>query len=282
MTDDNMRMASFRIDKDLWAKFSAIAKRERYTVTEALTDYIQVCTGNDKLELSINTSNEAIDNDGVVVGNDAINTAIDKALSVRLDVLTHQEVRDIAAATIKDSIAFERLCDEAAVIKIAEKLVNSAFNPLSQAIAKLKAPGADFEQLVKAQIEPLADLLTELETYTQTQFKAVREELKQANSDRTVETSDAIDIPTIAPTIPKTDRDNEPEWVNTYNRRFYTKLVNDSELLNKVAEVIPQYPKDNSALADALVEVGLSKVDGTAFDSASISRIKKVVECLNP
>jgi hypothetical protein len=38
---------------------------------------------------------------------------------------------------------------------------------------------SEIEQLVKAQIEPLADLLTELETYTQNQFKAVREELKK-------------------------------------------------------------------------------------------------------
>jgi hypothetical protein len=65
------------------------------------------------------------------------------------------------------------------------------------------------------------------------------------------------------------------------NRRFYLKLVNNSELLNKVAQVIPRYPKDNSALAAALVEVGWSKGDGTAFDTASISRVKKVVECLN-
>jgi hypothetical protein len=91
------------------------------------------------------------------------------------------------------------------------------------------------------------------------------------------------DINSIAIPTPKakTFRDNEPEWVTTDNRRFYTKLVNDSELLGKVAEVIPQYPKDNSALATALVEVGLAKGDGTAFDSASISRIKKVVEHLN-
>jgi hypothetical protein len=51
--------------------------------------------------------------------------------------------------------------------------------------------------------------------------------------------------------------------------------------LGKVAEVIPQYPKDNLALAAALVDVGLAKEDGTAFDSASISRIRKVVEHLN-
>lgn len=98
MTDDNMRMASFRIDKDLWAKFSAVAKRERYTVTEALTDYIQICTGNDRLELSGNTSNDSVENDKLVVSNDTVlvdndvvslvNIAIDKALSTSLAPLT--------------------------------------------------------------------------------------------------------------------------------------------------------------------------------------------------
>ncbi len=50
--------------------------------------------------------------------------------------------------------------------------------------------------IVKSQIEPLADLITELETYTQNQFKAVREELKRATGDRSVTNTDAIAIPT--------------------------------------------------------------------------------------
>jgi hypothetical protein len=37
----------------------------------------------------------------------------------------------------------------------------------------------DIEPLIRAQVEPLADLITELETYTQLQFKAVRDELKK-------------------------------------------------------------------------------------------------------
>ncbi len=35
------------------------------------------------------------------------------------------------------------------------------------------------EELVKVNIEPLANLLAELETYTRSQFAAVREELKK-------------------------------------------------------------------------------------------------------
>jgi hypothetical protein len=69
----------------------------------------------------------------------------------------------------------------------------------------------------------------------------------------------------------------EPDWVNSDNRRFYAKLVNDPVVVGKVAEAIAQYPKDNKALATSLVEMGLHKNDGTALDSASMSRIKAVV-----
>ena len=65
------------------------------------------------------------------------------------------------------------------------------------------------------------------------------------------------------------------------NLRFYKPLSADGELLVKVTDSIAQHQKDNSALAVALVEVGLAKADGTPLDSASISRIKKVVERLN-
>jgi hypothetical protein len=57
--------------------------------------------------------------------------------------------------------------------------------------------------------------------------------------------------------------------------------VNDSELLAKVTNSIELHPTDNKALAESLVSVGLRKADGTALDSASMSRIKKVVFNLN-
>jgi hypothetical protein len=49
---------------------------------------------------------------------------------------------------------------------------------------------------LRGEVEALGELVTELETYTQNQFKAVREELKQATRDRTVENTESIAIPT--------------------------------------------------------------------------------------
>lgn len=72
-----------------------------------------------------------------------------------------------------------------------------------------------------------------------------------------------------------------PDWVTTDNRRFYKKLANDPVLVGKVMEAIAQHPKDNSALAESLVGVGLHKQDGTALDSASTSRIRTVASRLS-
>ena len=139
MTDDLMRMASFRIDRDLWAKFGAIAKRERLTVTDVLTDYIQRCTDNDRTEYAVNTVNTG--NDDIVntsnYDNDAVMTMVNTAIDNRVLPL------------------------------------------IESATARVASDDKALEDLVKVNIEPLADLLAELETYTQSQFAAVREELKK-------------------------------------------------------------------------------------------------------
>jgi hypothetical protein len=56
--------------------------------------------------------------------------------------------------------------------------------------------------------------------------------------------------------------------------------MNDPDLLVKVTESIELHPKDNADLARSLVSIGFQKADGTALDSASMSRIKKVVSQL--
>jgi hypothetical protein len=84
MTDDLMRMASFRIERDLWAKFGAIAKRERLTVTDVLTDYIQRCTDNDRTEYAVNTNND----DSVInhnYDNDKLDGSVITEINTRID-----------------------------------------------------------------------------------------------------------------------------------------------------------------------------------------------------
>jgi hypothetical protein len=76
-------------------------------------------------------------------------------------------------------------------------IVNAA---IAETLAKLDPLSNDAVMMtVKREITPLTESLSELETYTQDQFKAVREELKQATSDRTV-TTESIALLTTPPT----------------------------------------------------------------------------------
>jgi hypothetical protein len=139
----------------------------------------------------------------------------------------------------------------------------------------------DVEELIRTSIEPISESVTELEAYTQNQFIAVREELKKALSSGV---TDTIAQPgRVEMNLPSTKPrpESEPDWVTADNRRFYKKLVSDPVLVGNVIEAISQHPKDNSALAESLVMVGLHKQDRTALDSASTSRIRTVASRLS-
>lgn len=101
MTDDLMKMASFRIDRDLWAKFGAIAKRERLTVTDVLTDYIQRCTDNDRTEYAVNTGNDS----PVITDNydtDKLNDAVMMAVST-MSLLSKDDVSTMISTAIHNA-----------------------------------------------------------------------------------------------------------------------------------------------------------------------------------
>jgi predicted DNA-binding protein YlxM (UPF0122 family) len=170
--------------------------------------------------------------------------------------LTRHDVLDIVNTAIQETLSLLEIPNEETI----DRQIKSSI-----------------EELLKTNIEPLANLFAELETYTQSQFVTVREEFKKALIDR-VKSSDSI-----APTAPnqKQKPEGEPDWVNSDNRRFYSLLVEDSELLSKVTEAIARNNKDNAVLSKSLVEFGFYRKDGTGYDSASMSRIKGVVKNLN-
>ena len=114
---------------------------------------------------------------------------------------------------------------------------------------------------LKGEVEALGELIAEIQEYTQSQFAAVRDELKKALSDRAVIPTDAIAKAAPLPSKTKPN-ENEPEWVNSDNRGFYKKLVGNSELLDKVAEAIDSASGNNAVLAESLVRLGFHKQDG--------------------
>jgi hypothetical protein len=182
MAKNSKPILSVLIEEDKRTKFADLARRNNLSMGYLVNKAIDRMLETDSIDIYGDSTHTSVGNyvDSSVGGmnrtdieelvkSSIASTDIERLVKSYVDShnssagLTHQEVRDIAAATIKDSIAFERLCDEGAVIKIGEKLVNAAFNPLSQAVAKLEAPGADINGLVKAQVDPLVDMLGELE-----------------------------------------------------------------------------------------------------------------------
>lgn len=73
-------MASFRIDRQLWAKFGAIAKRERLTATDVLTYYIQRCTDKDKTDYGVSTDTDLVISTDTY-DTDKLNEAVRMAIS---------------------------------------------------------------------------------------------------------------------------------------------------------------------------------------------------------
>lgn len=101
-TEDNKMMASFRIDRELWAKFGKLVKSERLTATDVLTDYIQRCTDDNKSQYAINpstykvVSTDTYDtdklNDTVIM---MVNTAIEASLQSSVQIMIESALEPI-------------------------------------------------------------------------------------------------------------------------------------------------------------------------------------------
>ncbi len=133
MTDDLMRMASFRIDREMWAKFSAIAKRERLTVTDVLTQYIQRCIDNDRTEYDGNTSNDVEVSTGIY-DNDVISNAVMTVIT-SLSLPTKDDVITMVNTAIDTSLQSEVEDFRAELSEVSEFARN-----LQGEIVKVKKP----------------------------------------------------------------------------------------------------------------------------------------------
>jgi hypothetical protein len=71
-------MASFRIYEDLWEKFGELAKRERLTATQALTEYIERCLGGNSIDGGVSTESLPVstDKDGMQQSIDQLTTEL--------------------------------------------------------------------------------------------------------------------------------------------------------------------------------------------------------------
>jgi hypothetical protein len=114
-------------------------------------------------------------------------------------------------------------------------------------------------------------------------------ELKKALSDLTVSRL-TIKTPIAASIVSTVSRrssspkkqkpEDEPDWVSDSNRTFYHRLVKDSMLLDKVANVISKNSTSNADISQSLIKLGFHRQDGTKLGTTPISRIKTVVKHL--
>jgi hypothetical protein len=179
---------------------------------------------------------------------------------------------------IADIIA--RLAD--GELALPEKIESQSTAPIQYSTEFITLKG-EVEELKKLLTEygtdKLPDTVLDLET-VKYEIEVALEPIKESVSNLDADIQSLTASLAKAPTLPRKEKPNAdslPEWVDANNRRFYLMLVDDWELLAKVADAIALTPEDNLKLAANLVGLGFHKQDGTALDSSNMSRIKKVV-----
>jgi hypothetical protein len=219
-----------------------------------------------------------------------VNRLLDRVLSGELDVMGDTPSIGIARGHVESTstgISREDI-DKMVRFSIDNQLVGSNRDYIEELIKNYidslgisSTDTNDIEESTRVSIEvalePIKESVSKLEADTDSQFKAVRDKLK-AISDRVAEVPTHIATPT-PPRKEKPNADSLPEWVTKDARRFYSLLVDNSELLNKVADAIA-LNATNTELAVSLFELGIHKQDRTALDTSSMSRIKYVVSHL--
>lgn len=106
-----------------------------------------------------------------------VNQAIDRMLAAdSIDVYRDSMVVS-AGNYVDSSVGGMTRTDIERLVKSYVDSHNSS--AVAEEILKTSGDATVLEELVKVNVEPLADLLAELETYTQSQFAAVRDELKK-------------------------------------------------------------------------------------------------------
>ena len=152
-----LKIASFRTKEGVWAEFCQKAESIGLTATDVIKA---------AMEQFINGTYSPLN----------IHTAVSTNTAHHDNVLTHDDVLEI----VNTAVSTLSLSNHDDVMTRIDTAIDNRVLPLIEsATARVVANDKALEEMVKVNIEPLADLLAELETYTQSQFAAVREELKK-------------------------------------------------------------------------------------------------------
>jgi hypothetical protein len=205
----------------------------------------------------------------------------DSRIDVRFPDEIYEAIKSIAQ---KDGAKIHHRSGEIILTPTVVKLIRIGISHLSDEY-QISLSDTYLSDNLASRVVTIEQELSDLKKLVITLCDRLPDDLADKTSDTISDRSPSISIeqsqpPQVPTTAKKQKPQAEPDWVNNDNRRFYTKLINDPDLLAKVTESIELHPKDNADLARSLVSIGFQKTDGTALDSASMSRIKKVASQL--
>jgi hypothetical protein len=205
----------------------------------------------------------------------------DSRIDVRFPDEIYEAIKSIAQ---KDGAKIHHRSGEIILTPTVVKLIRIGISHLSDDY-QISLSDSNSSDNLTSRVVAIEQELSDLKKLVITLSDRLPDKSTDKESDAVADRSPSISIEQthprqVATTAKKQKPEGEPDWVSNDNRRFYTKLMNDPDLLAKVTESIDRHPKDNADLARSLVSIGFQKTDGTALDSASMSRIKKVASKL--
>jgi hypothetical protein len=100
---------------------------------------------------------------------------------------------------------------------------------LTSRVVAIEQELSDLKKLVTTLSDRLPDSLTDKLS------DIVSDKLPSISNAKRAEAVEQSQPPQVATTAKKQKSEDEPDWVNNDNRRFYTKLINDPDLLAKVS-----------------------------------------------
>ncbi len=167
--EENKMMASFRIDRELWAKFGKLAKSERLTATDILTDYIQRCTDNEMSQYAVRMNTYETDKLNDVVTT-MVDTAIEASLQLSVQVMIKSALEPITAQVEE-------------VKRFTQAQLQVVRDEFEQALSDRTMSIEQRGKLVEETIEDRVNMLP-IEISTASKEKAIENTVKSLDRDR--------------------------------------------------------------------------------------------------
>jgi hypothetical protein len=197
-------------------------------------------------------------------GNPKLGTAVADIIARLADgeLTLPDKIEHQGTAPIQYGTELETLKGE--VDELKKLIAEYGTNKLPNAVLDLEAVRNEIERA----LEPIKESVSKLE----------------AVASRAAETPATIASTPASPRQDNQKADSFPDWVRKDDRHFYRLLADNSELLDKVAEVV-DLSVNSTVLAASLFELGLYAIGKKdkikkALDLSSVSRIKYVVSHL--